>query len=78
MVAKISSNTSLFGTLLYNKNKIDKGEAMLLSSNNVYERADNLFAMGTTLKSFEPYLTANKRTESPVFHVSINPSPKDN
>ncbi|MDH6310619.1 hypothetical protein M2451_003462 [Dysgonomonas sp. PFB1-18] len=77
MVAKISSNTSLFGTLLYNKNKIDKDEAELLSSNNVYERTDGLFAMQTTLKSFEPYLTANRRTENPIFHVSINPSPKD-
>lgn len=77
MVAKISSNTSLFGTLLYNKNKIDKGEATLLSSNNIYERTDGLFAMQTTFKSFEPYLIANKRTENPIFHVSINPSPKD-
>ena len=78
MVAKISSNTSLFGTLLYNKNKIDKAEASLLSSKNVYEKADGLFSMQTTLKSFEPYLAANKRTERPIFHVSINPSPKDN
>ncbi len=77
MIAKISSNISLFATLLYNKNKIDKQEAMLLSSQNVYERADGLFSMRTTIKSFEPYLVANKRTENPVFHVSINPSPKD-
>lgn len=78
MVAVISSNTSLFGTLLYNKNKIDKSEAMLLSSNNVYERTDGLFGMRTTIKSFEPYLIANNKTENPIFHVSINPSPKDN
>lgn len=78
MVTKISSNSSLFATLLYNKNKIDKSEASLLSSKNVYERADGLFAMQTTIKSFEPYLIANRRTENPIFHVSINPSPKDN
>lgn len=77
MVAKISSNSSLFSTLLYNKNKIDKGEAALLSSRNVYERADGLFAMQTTIKSFEPYLIANRKTENPIFHVSINPSPQD-
>jgi len=77
MVAVISSNTSLFGTLLYNKNKLDKGEAILLSSQNVYERTDGLFGMQTTIKSFEPYLIANKKTENPIFHVSINPSPKD-
>ena len=78
MVAKISSNNSLFGTLLYNSKKIEAGEAELLSSRNVYERADGSFSMQTTIKSFEPYLIANKRTEKPIFHVSLNPSPKDN
>ncbi|WP_108823567.1 conjugal transfer protein MobB [Dysgonomonas sp. Marseille-P4361] len=77
MVAKISSNNSLFGTLLYNKNKLDKEEAKLLSSRNVYERVDGSFSMQTTIKSFEPYLIANKRTEKPIFHVSLNPNPKD-
>ena len=77
MIAKISSNSSLFGTLLYNKNKIDKDEATLLFSNNVYERRDGLFTMGTTIRSFEPYLAANRKTENPVFHVSLNPSTKD-
>mgnify|MGYP001337967978 CR=1 FL=1 len=77
MVAKISSNNSLFGTLLYNSKKIEAGEAELLSSRNVYERADGSFSMQTTIKSFEPYLVANKRTEKAIFHVSLNPSPKD-
>ena len=77
MVAKISSNTSLFATLLYNKNKIDKEKAKQLSSKNVYEKTDGSFSMQTTIKSFEPYLIANKRTEKPIFHVSLNPSPKD-
>lgn len=77
MVAKISSNNSLFGTLLYNKNKLDKEEAKLLSSKNVYEKADGSFSMQTTIKSFEPYLIANKRTEKPIFHVSLNPNSKD-
>lgn len=77
MVAKISSNNSLFGTLLYNSKKIEIGEAELLSSRNVYERADGSFSMQTTIKSFEPYLIANIRTEKAIFHVSLNPSPKD-
>lgn len=77
MVAKISSNNSLLGTLLYNNKKIDKGEAELLSSHNVYEKADGSFSIQTTIKSFEPYLIANQKTEKPIFHVSINPSPND-
>lgn len=77
MVAKISSNNSFFGTLLYNSKKIDVGEAQLLSSQNVYENRDGSFSIQTTIKSFEPYLIANKRIEKPIFHVSLNPSPKD-
>ncbi|MDR0604620.1 MAG: relaxase/mobilization nuclease domain-containing protein [Bacteroidales bacterium] len=29
------------------------------------------------MRSFEPYLLANNKTEKPVLHVSINPDPKD-
>jgi hypothetical protein len=34
--------------------------------------------MNFALRSFEPYLIANKRTEKPVVHISLNPDPKDN
>jgi hypothetical protein len=33
--------------------------------------------INTCLRSFEPYLLANSKTEKPVLHVSINPDPKD-
>lgn len=33
--------------------------------------------MYLNLKSFEPYLDANKRTETPVLHISLNPHPDD-
>ncbi|WP_244436760.1 relaxase/mobilization nuclease domain-containing protein [Bacteroides reticulotermitis] len=29
------------------------------------------------MRSFEPYLAANRRTEKPVIHVSLNPHPDD-
>ena len=31
----------------------------------------------TCLQSFENYLLANRRTEKPVLHISLNPDPKD-
>lgn len=77
MVAKVTSNNSLFGTLLYNKNKLEKEDAKLLMTKNMFESADGKFSMKLTLKSFEPYLIANKRTENVVFHASLNPDPKD-
>ncbi len=43
----------------------------------MFESADGKFSMKLTLKSFEPYLIANKRTENVVFHASLNPDPKD-
>jgi hypothetical protein len=41
------------------------------------EPTDGNFDIHTCLQSFEPYLLANKRTEKPVLHVSLNPDPKD-
>ncbi|MCS2525517.1 relaxase/mobilization nuclease domain-containing protein [Bacteroides ovatus] len=29
------------------------------------------------IRSFEPYLAANRRTEKPVIHISLNPHPDD-
>lgn len=78
MVAKVASNNSLFGTLLYNKNKLEKEDAKLLMTRNMFESADGKFSMKLAMKSFEPYLIANKRTENVVFHASLNPDPKDN
>ena len=33
--------------------------------------------MYLNIKSFEPYHAANKRTEKPVLHISLNPHPDD-
>ncbi len=77
MVAKISSGKSLFGVLNYNKLKVDSDEAKVLVSRNMFERADGSFSQQLCMQSFEPYLTANRRTENPILHISLNPDPKD-
>jgi hypothetical protein len=77
MVAKINSGNNLYGALSYNQNKVDENHASVIFTNRIMENADGNFDMHTCLQSFEPYLLANKRTEKPVLHISINPDPKD-
>lgn len=77
MVAKINIGSSLFGTLSYNQEKIDKKEGKILLSNRIIQNTDGGYNMFMNLKSFEPYLEANKRTEKPILHISLNPHPDD-
>jgi hypothetical protein len=77
MVAKISAGRSLYSTLAYNHQKINAGNAKVLFTNNMVEPRDGNFSIGICTGSFEPYLLANKRTENPVIHISLNPDPKD-
>lgn len=41
------------------------------------ERPDGTVGISECLRSFEPYLAANRRTEKPVIHLSLNPHPDD-
>ena len=77
MVAKISSGSSLYSALAYNHQKINAGNAKVLFTNNMVEPENRNFSIGICTGSFEPYLLANKRTENPVIHISLNPDPKD-
>ena len=77
MIAKISSSNNLYGALSYNQIKVDDSHAKVIFASRIAENADGNFDIHTCLQSFEPYLAANKRTEKPVLHISINPDPKD-
>ena len=77
MVAKISSGSSLYAALAYNHQKVNAGGAKVIFTNNMVEPKDGSFSIGICTGSFEPYLLANKRTENPVIHISLNPDPKD-
>lgn len=79
MVAKINYGTSLYGALLYNYGKVGKGTAEILSGNRIISNriGGPSEDMRLTLLSFENYLLANRRTEKPVMHVSLSPSPED-
>lgn len=80
MVAKISHGESLYGALTYNHEKVNAGTAQIISGNRII--TDTLGIPGNDLHlailSFENYLLANRQTEKPILHISLNPSLKDN
>lgn len=77
MIAKITGGKSIYGALKYNGLKTENGNAKIILQNNMFESPDNCFDMALCLRSFEPYLIANNKTENPVIHISLNPDPKD-
>ena len=77
MIAKITGGKSIYGVLKYNGLKAEDGKAQILLQNNMLESPDNRFDLGLCMRSFAPYLFANRRTEKPVIHISLNPDPKD-
>ena len=77
MVAKINSGSSLYGALSYNQEKVNQKHAKVIYTNRMIEPKDGVYGIGACMRSFEPYLLANRKTEKPVLHISINPDPKD-
>lgn len=77
MVAKISKGSSLQGALLYNQEKVKEQQAKVLFTNRIILNRDGSLNMYLANLSFAPYLNANKNTEKPVLHISINPHPDD-
>ncbi len=77
MIVKITGGKSIYGVLTYNGLKAEDGKAQILLQNNMLESPDNRFDLGLCMRSFTPYLFANRRTEKPVIHISLNPDPKD-
>jgi hypothetical protein len=79
MVAKINRGNSLYGALIYNQEKVNKETARIISGyrmiTDVTGNTDKVIQQ--TMYSFENYLLANKNTEKPILHISLNPSPED-
>ena len=77
MVAKISSGSSIFGALAYNQTKVDEQQAKVILTNRMIEPRDENYTVGVCMRSFDPYLDANQKTENPILHISLNPDLKD-
>ena len=80
MVAKINRGVSLYGALAYNWQKVDENTARIISGNGmVTDSAGNPdISMQNAIYGFRNYLLANKNTDKPILHISLNPSPDDN
>ncbi|MNP95926.1 Relaxase/Mobilization nuclease domain protein [compost metagenome] len=77
MIAKIGRGSNLYGALIYNQLKVEKENGQVLYINKIIETPDGSYAVSQLLRSFEPYLLANRKTEKPILHISLNPDPKD-
>ena len=77
MIAKIGRGSNLYGALVYNQLKVEKDNGQVLYTNKIIETPDGSYTVSQLLRSFEPYLLANRKTEKPILHISLNPDPKD-
>jgi len=77
MIAKIGKGENLYGAISYNQKKIDSENGQVLLLNKIPETLDNIYSASYLHQRFEPYLSANIRTEKPVRHISLNPDPAD-
>lgn len=77
MIAKIGHGTNIMGALSYNLSKVNQEKGHVLFTQKMRESRDGTFSLGDCYKSFEPYLTANRNTEKPALHISLNPDPGD-
>lgn len=77
MVAKIGRGENLIGALSYNHHKVEKEKGKVLFTQKMIEAPDGSYTVAQLSRSFEPYLLANRRTEKPILHISLNPDPND-
>ncbi len=77
MIAKIGRGKSLFGALSYNMDKVKNNTATVLAGQKIIESPDGTFSISQISNSFQAYLAANRKTEKPVVHISLNPDPDD-
>ncbi len=77
MVAKISVGSSLYGSLAYNGEKINKEEGRVLGSNKIYVPPDGKIGISAMVEDFKNYMPKTGRTKKQVLHISLNPHPGD-
>lgn len=77
MIAKIAHGEHLTGALEYNQRKVEQENGTILYTNKMIESLNGDFTVAHMKRSFAPYLLANRKTEKPVIHISLNPDPRD-
>lgn len=77
MVAKISIGNSLYGSLTYNGEKINKEKGRLLDTNKIYNDGSGTVDIHRAYEDFMRWIPTSSRTERPMMHISLNPHPDD-
>lgn len=79
MVAKINRGASLYGAVIYNQQKVNEATGRIIAGNRMI--TDSLYdpdrIVSQTMFAFESYLAANRNTEKPILHISLNPTLDD-
>jgi hypothetical protein len=78
MIVKIGRGSNLYGALAYNQLKVAKDNGQILFTNRIIETPNGQYSVAQLTESFQPYLIANRNTEKPILHISLNPDQKDN
>ena len=77
MVAKIGKGSNMYGAILYNQQKVETENGAVLLLNKIPDTMNGKYSVQYFNMCFEPYLSANIKTEKTVRHISLNPDPKD-
>lgn len=77
MVPNITSGSSFYGVIAYNKIKVDDGTAKVLWHPKIVADTSGNVPIENCVQAFEPYIALNSHVRKPVIHISLNPSPKD-
>ena len=77
MIAKISATENLGGALGYNFKKVEKGEASILLTAELYQDKDGRYTMEEVFADMEALIPKKCRTKKTVFHCSLNPHPDE-
>jgi hypothetical protein len=77
MIAKIGRSSNLYSALAYNHHKVEKGQGQILLMNKMVESLDGMYTIPQLMRSFDPYLASNLKTEKHTLHISLNPDPND-
>lgn len=57
--------------------KVKNNTATVLACRKIIESPDGTFSIAQISNSFQAYLAANRKTEKPILHISLNPDPND-
>lgn len=78
MIAKIGKGSNMYGAILYNQRKVDTENGAVLLLNKIPDTMDGRYSASYFNQCFEPYQSANIKTEKTVRHISLNPDSADN